>query len=460
METLRHAYEDIERLEQAIADRIRKPPRGRYAQKCVEHQIKRFLDEALLQAEFIVNNPIEEELKTITDFDREYKRLKLSYVTYPDRSIPDNTYSKLPWQTDNDPALVRFTDEEVFGKFLDLNVLFETYTSLKGASDVNYDTFVSSFDTLVRDLPDSGQSYFTFLTDLQSYLVDFIRRSEPLYDLDKFLAQTEADFQSQWVANTGKIDGIAPAAGSETMFCDACQKHFKTTTYDSHLRGKKHLRNAQAVSADSHNSDIKLGTPEYEKQRTLYCILKLAEYLRPVIKATVENNERKQAMTTRERQLEQQAIRTEYDDPSMFESKLEVDSDSDSDDLTKSHNPLKVPLGWDGKPIPLWLYKLQGLNMEFTCEICGNYLYRGRKAFEQHFTEQRHLNGLNVLGIQSPEAMKEITSIQEALDLWNIIKTNQRKERSKEENAVEMEDENGNVMSAKIYEDLKKQGIL
>ena len=35
------------------------------------------------------------------------------------------------------------------------------------------------------------------------------------------------------------------------------------------------------------------------------------------------------------------------------------------------------PLGWDGKPIPYWLYKLHGLNLEFKCEICGNYSYWG-----------------------------------------------------------------------------------
>lgn len=42
------------------------------------------------------------------------------------------------------------------------------------------------------------------------------------------------------------------------------------------------------------------------------------------------------------------------------------------------YNPLKLPLGWDGKPIPYWLYKLHGLNQEFKCEICGNYSYWGR----------------------------------------------------------------------------------
>lgn len=35
------------------------------------------------------------------------------------------------------------------------------------------------------------------------------------------------------------------------------------------------------------------------------------------------------------------------------------DSDEEDDFV---YNPLKLPLGWDGKPIPYWLYKLHGLN--------------------------------------------------------------------------------------------------
>lgn len=44
------------------------------------------------------------------------------------------------------------------------------------------------------------------------------------------------------------------------------------------------------------------------------------------------------------------------------------------------YNPLKLPLGWDGKPIPYWLYKLHGLNLEFKCEICGE-LAAAREMF-------------------------------------------------------------------------------
>jgi splicing factor 3A subunit 3 len=42
------------------------------------------------------------------------------------------------------------------------------------------------------------------------------------------------------------------------------------------------------------------------------------------------------------------------------------------------YNPLKLPLGWDGKPIPYWLYKLHGLGVEYRCEICSDYVYMGR----------------------------------------------------------------------------------
>lgn len=37
-------------------------------------------------------------------------------------------------------------------------------------------------------------------------------------------------------------------------------------------------------------------------------------------------------------------------------------------------------LDWDGKPIPYWLYRLHGLNHTFTCEICGDHIYRGPKV--------------------------------------------------------------------------------
>lgn len=41
---------------------------------------------------------------------------------------------------------------------------------------------------------------------------------------------------------------------------------------------------------------------------------------------------------------------------------------------------LTCRLGWDGKPIPYWLYKLHGLGVTFSCEICAGATYQGRKG--------------------------------------------------------------------------------
>lgn len=39
-----------------------------------------------------------------------------------------------------------------------------------------------------------------------------------------------------------------------------------------------------------------------------------------------------------------------------------VEEEGSDEEEEYIYNPLKLPLGWDGKPIPYWLYKLHGLN--------------------------------------------------------------------------------------------------
>ena len=76
--------------------------------------------------------------------------------------------------------------------------------------------------------------------------------------------------------------------------------------------------------------------------------------------------------------------------------KLTLGNEEDHDDII--YNPKNLPLGWDGKPIPYWLYKLHGLNIDYKCQICGNQTYRGPKAFQRHFSEWRHAHGMRCLG--------------------------------------------------------------
>jgi splicing factor 3A subunit 3 len=131
-------------------------------------------------------------------------------------------------------------------------------------------------------------------------------------------------------------------------------------------------------------------------------------------------------------------------------------------------------MGWDGKPIPFWLYKLHGLGIQYPCEICGNYVYMGRKPFERHFSEWRHVYGLRCLGIPSSKQFHEITKIKDALActsllfvcelillaVWEFLQVKQKEIKTKEESVEEFEDAHGNVYSKKTYEDLKRQGLL
>jgi hypothetical protein len=90
---------------------------------------------------------------------------------------------------------------------------------------------------------------------------------------------------------------------------------------------------------------------------------------------------------------------------------------SESEDNEPVYNPKNLPVGWDGKPIPYWLYKLHGLGIEYKCEICGNFSYWGRRAFERHFVEWRHTYGMKCLKIPNSVHFREITSINDALAL-------------------------------------------
>merc|ERR1712213_150939 len=100
-------------------------------------------------------------------------------------------------------------------------------------------------------------------------------------------------------------------------------------------------------------------------------------------------------------------------------AELEEEGEEEDDYI---YNPLKLPLGWDGKPIPYWLYKLHGLNISYKCEICGNFTYKGPKAFQRHFAEWRHAHGMRCLGIPNTAHFANVAQIEDAMALWEKLK--------------------------------------
>jgi splicing factor 3A subunit 3 len=377
-----------------------------------------------------------------------------------------------------------FSGEEANGRFLDLTTMHEDYLNLPGVKRLTYLQYLDQFDSFnhaqysVKQSSKLSDQYFNYVRSLATYLESFCRRTKPLEDLDAKFASLDAEFEKAWDSKSipGWHDEEIPSGHTgpqtegtgEGIWCPACQKEFKNeNVYKNHLTGKKHIRAAEALKANpsepnGSSKQNQLSTSNL-KERAIadreHRIRTLADYLSPERNATRVNVERKQGMTERERQQELDALFAE-DTLAPADARDPNDSDAESDSSEKIYNPLKLPLAWDGKPIPYWLYKLHGLGVEFPCEICGNFVYMGRRAFDKHFSEARHVYGLKCLGITNTGLFREITGIEDALALWEKVRRDKEVEKRGREGVVQMEDREGNVMPERVYLDLQKQGIL
>lgn len=361
----------------------------------------------------------------------------------------------------------KYSDAENSGRYLDMTPLYIEYQQQR-MGHAGYIGFIKSFWSADIYDPQTcaklGKKYTTFLESIITYLESFIARKHVLEDPQKTIKS---------------IRGSVQAEVASDLYCKYCDKEFANqAVYDNHLPGKKHKKAvAKAADLTSSSTDTTTATNNITSDRSAPTILahlkEISDYLDSTIKSTIANLERKQAITNSERQAEiaaQQDLDALTDenlrygqqsDGSSWSKRRKGDDDDDDDnegDMTA--NPLKLPLGWDGKPIPFWLYKLNGLGIKYNCEICGNTTYRGRKLFEKHFTTPRHIHGLRCLGVEPSQAFNGITDIQDANNLWDKLKKQIKASESKEENVVEVEDSDGNAMSEKTYQDLKRQGLL
>lgn len=439
-------------------------------------------------------------LGTGDPFDEFYKQLdgiKEFHKKYPNEPVEnlERAYRKIE---EGGPGFAgdidgMFTGEEGFGRFFDLTMLHEEYLNLpgvKGARKLTYLQYLDNFDVFTPpQCPITRQDkitdeFFAYVGSLAQYLEGFMRRIKPLEDHDKLFLQFDEAFERAWEENTvsgwgkdaaqangGDSNGPMTEGTGEGVWCADCEKEFKNdNVYKAHLTGKKHIKNAEARKAGANgDATIANGTavvPPTSAQRLKekaiasreHRIRSLANAMKTERENTRVNVERKAGMTDRERQQELAALYEE--DQVMTNGGYGHDGEEDDDDEEKVYNPLKLPLAWDGKPIPFWLYKLHGLGVEFPCEICGNYVYMGRRAFEKHFSESRHVYGLKCLGITQTGLFREITKIEEAERLWEKIQAEKAEKAERGTGVVEMEDSEGNVMPERVYRDLEKQGLL
>ncbi|KAJ5981458.1 hypothetical protein N7499_001534 [Penicillium canescens] len=500
LEDQRYLHEDLERLEQAIADRVAEEPRNVRERLARDHEVAKFLDrieeqsKRLLEIYKDADGLREKEVQSISTGDQfeefynqlgEIKDFHKRYPNEPTENL-ERAYKRhepgegefMGMEIDN-----MFTGEEGFGQYLDLTKPHEDYLNLPGAKRLTYTQYLDIFDIFtpptlsIKRKDKITDRYFGYVGELASYLENFLKKVRPLEDLDKLFAGFNEQFEKQWAAkeipgwseekSENGTSGPTTEGTGEGIWCADCEKEFKNeNVYRNHLTGKKHIRAAEArKSGEAPSAAASKGTSAAysmkeravaEREHRIRC---LTDVLKTERQATKINVERRQGMTERERQMELEAILAEPE--SAGAEGGQAGDESDGDDEERVYNPLKLPLAWDGKPIPYWLYKLHGLGVEYPCEICGNYVYMGRRAFDKHFSESTHIYGLKCLGITSnTNLFREITRISEAMALWDSLEKERKKDRDSRDNVVQMEDAEGNVMPERIYLDLQKQGIL
>ncbi|KAI1340803.1 hypothetical protein F5Y15DRAFT_377969 [Xylariaceae sp. FL0016] len=500
LEEQRFLHEDLERLEQGIADRISDEPKHIRDRLARDHQISHFLDRISSQSEKLLTIYRDadgtrsreiQQIGTGDAMDEFYKQLadvKSFHQRYPNEPVEnlERAYRPKKGEDAAQPSIVdtMFTGEEAFGRFFDLQTCHELYLNLPNAKRLSYLQYLDLFDNFA---PGGGglkrpekmtDAYFKYVGQLALDLETFMRKTRPLENIDKVLAAFDQEFGSAWekdeIPEWKAEESIAKSAGAtqsgDGIWCEDCEKEFKNeNVYKGHLSGKKHIRAAaerakclQDGTASSTNGSGNGGTSTQRlKERAIaereFRVQRLARAMSTERSDTRVNIERKQGMTERERQLELDNL---FNASATINQAAEAEEGEEADDDERIYNPLKLPLAWDGKPIPFWLYKLHGLGVEFPCEVCGNYVYMGRRAFDKHFNEARHIYGLKCLGITSTSLFRDITGIDEALRLWEKIQKDKRSGKIDDGSVVQMEDAEGNVMPEKVYYDLQKQGLL
>eukprot|EP00299_Pterocystis_sp_00344_P007828 c2716_g1_i3.p1 GENE.c2716_g1_i3~~c2716_g1_i3.p1 ORF type:complete len:281 (+),score=91.12 c2716_g1_i3:844-1686(+) len=216
------------------------------------------------------------------------------------------------------------------------------------------------------------------------------------------------------------------------------------------------IKAGKSKGGKSLTSESVFSSPKYRTIALVEAKISLiSELLQDVLDATVQRVVKNQARTYAEIEMQ-----LELEEKLSSDEEVEVVEEEDEDDRPSNKNPLKIPLGYDGKPIPYWLYKLHGLGIEYTCEICGHYSYWGRRAFEKHFQEWRHAHAMRLLKIPNTKHFHEITNIEDAFTLYEKIKGDLMGKAWRSDVEEEFEDTEGNVLNKKTYDDLQRQGLL
>ncbi|GBP94298.1 Splicing factor 3A subunit 3 [Eumeta japonica] len=201
LEQQRSYHEERERTMDAMVKEILHKKAGRYIEATIRLK-ELYEDKDGLRKEEIaaLSGPNE-----FQEFYARLKQIKEFHRTHPNEiSVPMSVEFEELAQLRENPsedvtAPVEFTDEEGYGKYLDLHECYEKYINLKGIEKIDYITYLNLFDHLF-DIPRERKNseYRNYIRGLLQYLKDFVNRVKPLLDQAQEMALAHQDFLKQW----------------------------------------------------------------------------------------------------------------------------------------------------------------------------------------------------------------------------------------------------------------------
>eukprot|EP00762_Andalucia_godoyi_P005515 ANDGO_00486.mRNA.1 Splicing factor SF3a60 homolog len=473
LEQLRGLREDVERLQHACVELLLQPLQTYRGKLKRDHQVAFLLDRISMKtlhikAFFDAGTPeatqLATEISSVSSMPHAEwpQRLAVSLADIQN-SVPEEPLlpqelledhrkppSLIPVDVQSDlryVSLPPFSSEERLGRVFDLHSLYA-----QARQDDLYESDYYSFIQAFFELPQAGTRWKTtaakqlpklvaLFRALVDYVKDFLARSRPLQRVsvsEVSLEEGKKCVIAELLREAGlpeetTLDGLRDQIHSSDQVLQSLTAEQLKAILAAHglkqggtpeqrasrLWSVVALPSGAAVPAElrATSNDMDLRIHALILERLLFAY---SRTVADIVHATRAHTERKLLRLSGE--FEREAAEEDEEDKDE-DGDADRDKDRDQDVI---YNPKNVPLGPDGKPIPYWLYKLHGLNIEYRCQICGGYSYWGPRAFEKHFTEWRHARAMKSLGIPNTRQFHHITKIADAQALFEKIREQSR----------------------------------
>lgn len=302
---------------------------------------------------------------------------------------------------------------------------------------VEYGEFIGKVTHQLQGVPwerkmFAPNDYFAYVAGLLEYLISFHQRVHPLKETDakSRLRQVELDFRTRWpralVPGWQKCTKLNEVAAQRAaLWEDKIRLFLDDLLLTEYAHTPKAFRNTVTKSVE-----------ELERDHG------------------VEDELLAKAFTKANSDLLKREAGGEANSTNVV-GRADHDDFLDPDDMDNFDNPQNLPVDELGNPIPRWLYHLHGLHQTYYCEIC-NHVYKGEKEYTQHFTEARHLAGLQRIGI--PEYTPDfylISSLEKAGKVYHALQSRSAKRPRADDE--EIEDVSGHVMSKRQFAQLHQR---